>query len=197
MQKTEPRISWVILAGGKASRMGGNDKGLVPFNGAPLIEHVYNALSRQTQSIWINANRNLDTYNQYGQVISDQRSGFQGPLAGIEIALQQLDSEWIGFCPCDCPNLSAQLVERLTASLDPKTEIYVAKTGDKLQPVFSVWNKSTLPKLTRFLENGDRKFMLLLQQCNTTSVDFSDQPEAFINLNSPQDMTIFGAKNDN
>jgi molybdopterin-guanine dinucleotide biosynthesis protein A len=197
LQKTEHRISWVILAGGKASRMGGNDKGLIPLNGTPLIQYVHNTLSAQIQPIYINANRNLDAYSQYGQVLSDERNGYQGPLAGIEASLQQLDSDWIGFCPCDCPNLSTQLVERLTTSLDPETEIYVAKTGEKLQPVFSVWNKSALPKLTRFLENGDRKFILFLQQCNTTTVDFSDQPDSFINLNSPQDMTNFGANNDN
>ncbi|MFA0708552.1 NTP transferase domain-containing protein, partial [Vibrio sp. 10N.222.48.A3] len=54
------QTSWVILAGGQASRMGGKDKGLVELNGSPLIQYVINKLSQQDVSITINANRNLD-----------------------------------------------------------------------------------------------------------------------------------------
>lgn len=193
MPENNNLICWVILAGGKASRMGGSDKGLISVNGITLVQHVYQALAAQTETmpIYINANRNLDIYREYANVICDTRPGYQGPLAGIEVSLQQLESNWVGFTPCDCPAVSPQLIERLTAQLDPEKDVYVAQTGDKLQPVFSVWNKKVLPRLSRYLENGDRKFMLFLQQCNTCIVDFSDQPDAFINLNSAQDVAEF------
>lgn len=65
------QTSWVILAGGQASRMGGKDKGLVELNGSPLIQYVINKLSQQDVSITINANRNLDSYQAFAPVVSD------------------------------------------------------------------------------------------------------------------------------
>ena len=66
------QTSWVILAGGQASRMGGKDKGLIELNQKPLIEHVIERLSPQTPRILINANRNQDAYGAFGFVFSDQ-----------------------------------------------------------------------------------------------------------------------------
>ncbi|MDG3088152.1 molybdenum cofactor guanylyltransferase MobA [Vibrio hannami] len=192
--KNKNQLSWTILAGGEAKRMGGSDKGLVSFNDKPLIEYVYNALKHQVHSITISANRNIDDYQKYSPVIRDERKGFQGPLAGIEVALKHSETIWTGFAPCDSPNLPNDLVARLTHELSPDVDIYVAIVGSKVQPVFSVWNKRTLAKLTQYLENGDRKIMLFFDNCNTVYIDFSDIPHAFANLNSPEDVTKLGNK---
>ena len=52
-------ITGLILAGGRAQRMGGIDKGLIPFHHRPLIESAINRLKPQVGSIMINANRNI------------------------------------------------------------------------------------------------------------------------------------------
>ena len=73
MPKTE--ITGVILAGGKARRMGGGDKGLVDLCGKPLVEHALAALSPQVNAIIINANRNQDRYAVYGYpVVADKQA---------------------------------------------------------------------------------------------------------------------------
>lgn len=51
-------ITGLILAGGRAQRMGGIDKGLIPFHGKPLIESAITRLKPQVKTILINANRN-------------------------------------------------------------------------------------------------------------------------------------------
>lgn len=185
-------INWVILAGGKASRMGGGDKGLIKLNGTPLVEIVYNALLPQVSQLYINANRNIEQYQSYALVIKDNMQDFQGPLAGVHSCLTEIDQEWIGFTPCDSPNIPSDLVERLAAAIDNEVEIIVAHDGQYPQPVFSLWNKRALPALSAFLENGDRKIKLLLNQCKTTFVDFSDIPDTFINLNTPDELKKFG-----
>ena len=82
------RITGVVLAGGQGSRMGGVDKGLVPFRGRPLVEHVIERLRPQVDTILINANRNPEAYAAFGHpVISDEIEGFAGPLAGFERGL--------------------------------------------------------------------------------------------------------------
>lgn len=59
-------ITGVVLAGGKARRMGGADKGLLELNGKPLWRHVADALAPQLATVVISANRHLDIYQASG-----------------------------------------------------------------------------------------------------------------------------------
>jgi molybdopterin-guanine dinucleotide biosynthesis protein A len=77
-ESTYPTVTGIILAGGEARRMGGNDKGLIPYVNQPLIAHVIHHLAPQVEQLLINANRNIERYQQFGYpVISDSLSGFQ------------------------------------------------------------------------------------------------------------------------
>ena len=74
----------VILAGGKASRMSGTDKGLVLYQGQPLIRHALSVAATQCEQILVSANRNLQAYRALGlTVYSDKLRDFPGPLAGL------------------------------------------------------------------------------------------------------------------
>lgn len=191
MQSPTP-ISWVILAGGQATRMGGKDKGLVELNGTPLIELVQNKLAAQTQSIVINANRNSEYYQKYAPVICDQFTGYPGPLGGIHAGLLHASTDWVGFVPCDSPLISDDLVVRFEQAIKPELDILVAHDGDHLQPVFTLFHKRVLDKLEAFLQRGDRKIILLYDECHTQYVDFSHDKSCFINLNTPQELEQFG-----
>ena len=82
-------ITGLILAGGRAQRMGGIDKGLIPFLGKPLIASAISRLQNQVGPILINANRNITKYAAYGySVILDETPDFSGPLAGFSVGLQ-------------------------------------------------------------------------------------------------------------
>ncbi|MDV7104337.1 molybdenum cofactor guanylyltransferase MobA [Vibrio sp. TH_r3] len=188
---TNNKLSWVILAGGQASRMGGCDKGLLLLNDQSLVKLIYDKLTPQVTEIAINANRNQCEYNKITDVYNDKISGFQGPLAGIHASLLRNTSQWVGFTPCDAPNIPTTLVSRLSANLDNNIDIYVAHDGTYPQPVFSVWNRNMLNKLERFLNQGDRKMKLLFEQCNVHYVDFSDIPETFVNLNTPEQLDTY------
>lgn len=185
----ESKINWVILAGGKATRMGGEDKGLINLNGQPLIEIICGKLKPQVSALMINANRNLERYAKYAPTLSDHITGFVGPLAGVHSALKQSDAyDWVGVVPCDSPNIPSDYVTRFIQQGSDDAEILVAYDGEHVQPVFALYHCSILPKLEAFLENGDRKIKLLLSQCKTQTIDFSHYPEMFINLNTPADL---------
>ncbi|MFA0014873.1 molybdenum cofactor guanylyltransferase MobA [Vibrio lentus] len=186
------QTSWVILAGGQASRMGGKDKGLVELNGSPLIQYVIDKLSQQDVSITINANRNLDSYQAFAPVVSDSFPDYPGPLGGIHAGLKNAATDWVGFVPCDSPQISDDLVERFCAAVKEDSDILVAHDGEFKQPVFTLFHKRVLPKLEAFLERGDRKIILLYKECVTEYVDFSDAPNCFVNLNTPEELTQFG-----
>ncbi|WP_282176468.1 molybdenum cofactor guanylyltransferase MobA [Vibrio nereis] len=186
------QTSWVILAGGQASRMGGKDKGLIELNDKPLVQHVIERLSSQTPHILINANRNQETYAQFGEVFSDTFADYPGPMGGIHAGLLHAPTDWVGFVPCDSPQINTDLVKRFCDSADDATDILVAHDGDHQQPVFTLYHKRVLPKLTAFLERGDRKIILLYKECNMRYVDFSDSPDCFLNLNTPEELAQFG-----
>ncbi|MCG9648352.1 molybdenum cofactor guanylyltransferase MobA [Vibrio brasiliensis] len=189
------QTSWVILAGGQATRMGGQDKGLVQLNNKPLIQHVIERLTPQTERILINANRNQDAYTEFAHVFSDQFKDYPGPMGGIHAGLVNADTDWVGFVPCDSPLINTDLVERFCSAVTDETDILVAHDGDHQQPVFTLYHKRVLPKLTAFLERGDRKIILLYKECHTQYVDFSDSPNCFVNLNTPEELAQFGTIN--
>ncbi|MCP3699223.1 MAG: molybdenum cofactor guanylyltransferase MobA [Aliivibrio sp.] len=186
------QTSWVILAGGQARRMGGKDKGFVLFQDKPLIEHALDTLTPQTDQIGINANRSIEEYSRYAVTFPDQFSEYPGPLAGMHSGLVNMNSDWVGFIPCDSPNLPKNLVSLLCDAVKEDTDIVVAHDGEYMQPVVTLMHKRIIPKIDAFLMRGDRKIILLYKECNTVFADFSNYPNAFINLNSPQELEQFG-----
>lgn len=107
-------ITGVVLAGGKARRMGGVDKGLLELNGKPLWQHVADALMTQLSHVVVNANRHQEIYQASGlKVIEDSLADYPGPLAGMLSVMQQEAGEWFLFCPCDTPYIPPDLAARL------------------------------------------------------------------------------------
>lgn len=192
-QTSRPSITAVILAGGKARRMGGQDKGLVELAGRPLIEHVIARIEPQVSRILINANRNTEQYARYGYpVVSDSLSDFQGPLAGFLAAMQQVESDFIVTIPCDGPCLPDDLINRLyNAQQAAQAEIAVAHDGNRMQPVYALISTRLQQSLNDFLASGERKIDWWYARHNTVTADFSDAPETFLNINTLEERDRF------
>lgn len=187
-------VSAVILAGGRATRMGGEDKGWVKLAGRPLIDHVLDRLRPQVDEVLINANRSQDSYQALATVISDNNPDYLGPLAGMQAGLAAARHDWVLFVPCDGPALPHDLMSRFRAALIPQTELVVAHDGDWLQPVVALLHKSLLPSLTLALAEGERKIDIWFARHRMAVVNFADQPDAFINLNSPAELAAYEAR---
>jgi molybdopterin-guanine dinucleotide biosynthesis protein A len=183
-------VTGIILAGGMARRMGGRDKGLMEFAGRPLIEHVISALRPQVQSLIININRNLDDYKTYGiPIVVDSISGYHGPLIGMASCMCVVDRDYMVTVPCDAPNLPIDLVQRLYHGLiRDQAEISVAHDGAYIQPVFALMRTDLLDSLLAFLDRGERKITDWYDEHKVATVDFSDIPESFLNINTPGDI---------
>lgn len=189
-------VTGVVLCGGEARRMGGVDKGLVTVAGKPMVEYVIEALRPQVGSIIVNANRSHEIYERYGYpVLADELSGFNGPLAGMASGLRAAKTEYIVTAPCDSPFLPADLVTRLAkALLMEDADICMAHNGERAQPVFSLLRSRLLQSLLGFLGRGERKIDKWFAEHKTTVADFSDQPDAFLNANTPEDIQRIAAQ---
>lgn len=183
-------LSAVILAGGRGRRMNGQDKGLIPFKGKPLVQQVIDMASPYVSAVVVNANRNGQEYARLGYpVISDDLDGFQGPLAGFLAGLRHIETENALFLPCDTPLLRPLLIERLLLERTAQgAEIAVAHDGHRLQSVCAIVPKCLETSLKNFLEQGERKIDRWYGLHQVAVVDFSDQAEMFVNINTPDDL---------
>jgi molybdenum cofactor guanylyltransferase len=182
-------ISVVILAGGRASRMGGIDKGLVEFDGLPLIAHVHEIVKRNVNHVFISANRNTKQYSIYGKVIVDDLKDFQGPLAGISKALKVCSTDYLLVLPCDSPLVDAELIDGLINKMGQKNaDICVAHDGSIMHATFAMMKTNLSSSLEHFLDEGGRKMAHWYRQQNLERVDVSDRLEVLTNLNKPEDL---------
>ncbi|MDH5359770.1 MAG: molybdenum cofactor guanylyltransferase [Gammaproteobacteria bacterium] len=183
------QISAIILAGGEGRRMGGQDKGLINYQGKPLIEHVLNALPLELAAINISANRNQARYSQYAPVVEDLEYPLQGPLAGIYEAMKRCQTEYLLCLPCDTPHLPDNLIPRLYAEMQTKqVDVAIATTATRSHFVISLMKCSLLDDLKTFLDNGQRRVGLWLQQQSHCEVMFPTDNEQFINVNHLHDI---------
>lgn len=181
------RVTGLVLAGGRGTRMGGVDKGLVALAGRPMVAHVLAALEPQTGTIVINANRHQAQYASFGwSVVADRLDGFPGPLAGFAAGMEASTTDYVVTAPCDAPRLPPDLVRRLGQRLVAESaQVCVAHDGIRLQPVFALLARDLLSSLSEYLAGGGAKIDRWFGQLRMAQCDFSDQPDAFVNVNDP------------
>jgi len=196
-----PKVTAVILAGGRAQRMGAVEKGLQKIHQRNLIEHVIASIGPQVDSIIINANRDFAQYQQFGlPIVADKSSpaiqGESGPLAGIQAALLACNDPLLLCVPCDTPHLPSDLVNRLKhALLEKHLDLVYAAEYDQQQqikshPVICLMRKEVLDSLTKYLLQGQKKVSLWFDHLDAEAVIFSDANETaiFRNLNTIQEL---------
>ena len=183
-------IIGVVLAGGRATRMGGEDKGLQLLKDKPLWQHVADTLAAQVSAMALSANRHIDIYQRSGYpVYQDNLTGYPWPLAGMLSVMQQSQGEWFLFCPCDTPFIPACLAERLAQQLGNSSVVWV-HDGARDHPTIALINKSLIPDLQDYLAAGERRVMVFMRQSGGHSVDFSDLKSAFVNVNTSEDLRM-------
>lgn len=191
-------ITGLILAGGRGSRMGGVDKGLQNFNGIPLALHTLMRLQMQVGRVMINANRNLAAYESFGaEVWPDVLDNYAGPLAGFLTGLERCETPYVLTVPCDSPLFPMDLAQRLGEALlaqDADLAMACAPETDehgtvmRTQPVFCLMRLDLLESLVAFTQAGGRKIDAWTAQHKVALVDFNDDPRAFANANTLEDL---------
>ena len=184
-------VTGIVLAGGQGRRMGGVDKGLVAFRGAPMVAAVIERLAPQVGAIVVNANQNADAYAAFGhRVVPDAVGGFAGPLAGLHAGLAAVATRYAVTVPCDSPFLPHDLVARLGAALvERDAELAVARTFDQPHPVFALVRADVRPNLEAFLAGGGRKIDAWYAALRVVEVAFDDEADAFRNINTRDELS--------
>jgi len=187
-------ITGLILAGGRAQRMGGIDKGLIPFHGKPLIESAIKRLKPQVSTILINANRSITKYSHYGYpVLMDETPDFSGPLAGFSVGLKHCKTPYLLTSPCDSPLLPTDLAQKMAVELESNNlELVFASSKEDdgkawSQPVFCLMKSDLQDSLNAFLSKGDLKIDRWFKELRSGTVVF-ENAQAFANVNTPEEL---------
>jgi molybdenum cofactor guanylyltransferase len=194
-------ITAVILAGGRATRMGEVDKGLQLFRSQSMVAQILYRLQPQVGTILINANRNLEAYRVFAcELVPDIMPDFAGPLAGIHAALQHCRTPFLATLPCDSPCIPDDLIAKLYQALqDSPAQLAVVTTTKAAistqsadharhrQPVFSLMRIEVAKSLVEFLSAGGRKVDAWHSRLSTLEVAFDDA-QAFANINTYADL---------
>jgi molybdopterin-guanine dinucleotide biosynthesis protein A len=198
MHITAEEITGLVLAGGRATRMGGVDKGLQNFNGMPLALHALLRLAPQVGHTMVNANRNLSAYESFGSPVwPDALADYAGPLAGFLVGLERCETPYLLTVPCDTPLFPVDLAARMAEALGRESADIAMACGAepsadgsvqmRTQPVFCLLRSSLLESLVRFTQAGGRKIDAWTATHNTVQVPFDregDAREAFFNANT-------------
>ncbi len=186
-------ITGLVLAGGRATRMGGVDKGLQNHLGLPLALHAVLRLQPQVGSVMVNANRNLAAYEAMGvPVWPDVLPDHPGPLAGMLAGLEQCQTPWLLTVPCDTPGFPDDLAARLgRAAAAEDAEIAMAATREdgvlRTQPVFCLLRAMLMEDLAAWLQAGERKIDRWTARHRCAIVEFDDA-RSFFNANTPDEL---------
>lgn len=183
------KLTAIILAGGRGTRVKEQDKGLLLFNGKAMIEYALQQLQPWCKQILISANRNQAEYERYGHaVINDQLENFQGPLAGIHASLKKIKTDYVITCPCDSPAITELYPKSMLNTLAKNpNRLICAQDSTGLQALFLLFPINFIDSLSKFLQSGQRKVSTWVMQQQPIVCDFSDHANAermFENINT-------------
>lgn len=183
MQNEATQLSCIILAGGRGTRAGGADKGLMPYKGRRLIEHVIEQVAPQVDDIIISANRNTGEYRRYSdKVIADNDDDYRGPLSGIISCLPHCSQELVLIVACDMPALPEDLVERLLATIDSNA-ICIATIDDQHQLALLI-HKDLANSLQQHLDKEQLSLIRWVESLPYSTASFDGDTDKFANLNT-------------
>lgn len=182
--------------------MGYVNKGLQSLQGRPLVAWILERLAPQVDALCINANQDQGAYAQLGapygaRVIADVFPGQAGPLAGLQAALHEAQSDWVLTVPCDSPFLPLDLAVRLLQALRQRSgRLAFVTSAGRQHPVFCLCHRDLLTSLTAGLQRGERRLGRWLQEQGGLAVPFDEQADAFDNINTLDELNQARAQAD-
>jgi molybdopterin-guanine dinucleotide biosynthesis protein A len=165
--------------------MGGQDKGLVTWQGKPMIAWLTEQVRPLTDDLLISCNRNSAQYAAYAdRLVADANPHYEGPLAGILAGLRVARHEHVLVLPCDAPRVDRALLDDLLALAG--NEPVMVRQGAFWEPLFSVLPRALLEDLERAWQSGERSAQRWLKPLNPRALICSTGDPRLANFNSPE-----------
>lgn len=185
-------VSALILAGGKATRLGGVAKHELVVDGRTIFERLSSVLAPRVQEILVATASDMPGYRCVRDVLPEV-----GPLAGIAAGLEAALTPWLLVVAGDMPHLSGAVVDALLAAVSDNDDAIGIRIGGLPEPLVGLLHRRALPAVTRRLANRRFKVSGLLteERLHVRWLDLDAYREAFFNVNEPEDLgAVTGSK---
>lgn len=185
------KIGFLLLSGGKSSRMG-MPKALLEIEGKTLLETVAEA-GREFEEKILSVNDPLIPTPE-GFVRCADVYPHCGPMAGIHAALSMTHCDALVTAPCDAPYYSSELARYLLSQFEPELDALVLVDQDgRAQPLTGVYSKSCLPLLEDHLKTNRLKIMWMLEEMKLKRIALPEHiaQKVFRNLNTKEEYERF------
>lgn len=182
------QVTLGILAGGRASRLGGRDKAWLQRDGMPQVLRLARCFDAECASVLVSANAHLERYAEHGlHAVSDQVTGV-GPIAGLQALADGCTTPWLLTLPVDLIGTNECLLCTLAKAADMGA---VAEDDDGLQPLVALYRVESLrAALDAALAAGEHAVQAMQARIGLARVRFSGV--RFGNLNTPEDLLAAG-----
>ena len=198
MNISRNKFAGLILAGGEGSRMGFVDKPFLEIGDKTIIQWIFSHSEKHVDHFLISLNRNHDKYSTFGYpMVCDIIDDTSGPLIGIYSAMEFISkgvSEnkplYLITFPGDVPFFPEKLIPKLMIEMEkyPK-DLVIARSEERLQPLFAIWALSAKPKIKRHIEEGFLGPLQILSKLHHQIVSFEAQSGLeFLNINTQKDL---------
>jgi molybdopterin-guanine dinucleotide biosynthesis protein A len=191
-----PDVTGVLVAGGRARRMGGVAKGLLRLDGEPLAARTLRLFGRLFGGALVVAN-DLRTYARLGVPVVGDRIPGRGAPGGLHAALHAAATPWVFAAACDMPFVSESGVALLCARREGALAV-VPRFAGRLEPLHALWSRACLPALEQALAEGEPSLQDLAGLVGARVVEESawrmidPDGRAFENVNTPEDAARLG-----
>ncbi|QGW64898.1 NTP transferase domain-containing protein [Lysobacter soli] len=184
-------ITLGILAGGRASRLGGIDKAWLQRDGVAQVERWRRRFATEIADVLISANRGHERFERLGlRAVADRHDDDLGPLAGLDALAAACDTPWLLTLPVDLVGVNDCLVPSLSAAASAHGAYAVDDDGP--QPLVALWPAAPLREAAaRAIAANDLAIHSLQRQLRMVAIRLDGV--RFGNLNTPQDLAAAGA----
>jgi molybdenum cofactor guanylyltransferase len=185
------KVTGVVQAGGKSTRLGGQPKALIQLGGRSIVERVVAALTPVVDDLLVVTNT-PELYAFLGLPMVADVYPDHGSLGGIYSGLRAAGE--IAFTvACDMPFLHPEIV-RLVVARAGEGDVVIPRVGEQLETMHAAYGKACLPPIEERLRAGRLKIVGFFDSVRVVEIGeaevarFRDPAVAFMNVNTPDEL---------
>ena len=177
----------LILAGGKGSRMGGQNKALLQLEQRTFLSRPEGALSGFEEKLISLQDASWLEGSAFSPVLDQVKD--RDPMEGLRRALLTCRSDALLVVACDMPLFSEKLAKALIQASDGFDAIICQDRTGKLHPLCGIYSKQCLPAIDALIHQGNYRVNEIRKMVTSTvySLEDTSLPDTLVsNVNTPE-----------
>jgi molybdopterin-guanine dinucleotide biosynthesis protein A len=186
------RVTGVIQAGGKSTRMGGEPKALLELGGRRIIQRVLDAIAPVVDDVLVVTNTPALYAFLAVPMVADVYPD-HGSLGGIFSGLSAAPGDAAFTVACDMPFLHPE-VARLVVGRAGRADVVIPRVGEQLETLHALYAKACLPAIEARLRAGRLRIVGFFEDVHVLEVTEAEiarhrAPDVvFMNVNTPDEL---------